>query len=384
MTMNEDSSQRNGRSTGYSTHGNGTHETAETLSQTPTSPAQRPGWFSRILISLGVKSNPHTLRNDLEVALSGDHDDSENSFTPEERAMLTNILRLREVRIEDVMVTRSDIEAVDATISLGDLLKRFNECGHSRMPVYQDTLDAPLGLVHIKDIMSYMTQSGSDEAAQETSEGDKPLMLSCVDLSQTLKDVNLIRQILFVPPSMPANDLLATMQASRIQMALVIDEYGGTDGLVSLEDIVETVVGDIEDEHDDDELPLLQKQDNGVYIADARIELTELAQTLGTSFETAQYDEDIDTLGGLVFTILGRVPARGELINKVPGFEFEVLDVDPRRIKRVRIFPPGSRKDDSRRARRNAITAETQSVSGSAEIESKPETTIENRASNAA
>jgi CBS domain containing-hemolysin-like protein len=162
--------------------------------------------------------------------------------------------------------------------------------------------------------------------------------LSNVDLAKTIADLSLMRPILFVPPSMLANDLMGRMQAQRIQIALVIDEYGGTDGLVSLEDIVEMVVGNIEDEHDDDEVMLVEEPE-GVFIADARADLDEVSAKIGSGFIVGEHGEDVDTVGGLIFSILGRIPVRGEMVQAVPGYEFHVLEADPRRIRKVRIVP---------------------------------------------
>jgi CBS domain containing-hemolysin-like protein len=169
------------------------------------------------------------------------------------------------------------------------------------------------------------------------SRAPKPAFdLGRIDINKPLSETGIVRQLLFVPPSMLASDLMARMQASRIQMALVIDEYGGTDGLVSLEDIVEMVVGDIEDEHDDDEV-MIRKTSDDVFIADARAELEEIAELVGSDFDIREQLEDVDTLGGLIFSSLGRIPVRGEVVQALPGFEFHVLEADPRRIKKVRI-----------------------------------------------
>lgn len=278
-----------------------------------------------------------------------------NAFSPEERAMLHNILRFREVRVEDVMVPRADIDAVDLNTTLGELMVIFEETGRSRMPVYSETLDDPRGMVHIRDLLSYVTKqarnrrrNGSAKAAAATAaaaNGEKPdakpapklaMDLSRVDLNKTIGEASIIRKVLFVPPSMLASDLLERMQANRTQMALVIDEYGGTDGLASHEDIVEMVVGDIEDEHDDDQAMFTQTSED-VFVADARVELEELAEAIGPDFDIADKLDDIDTLGGLIFAVLGRIPARAEVVQAMPGFEFHILDADPRRIKRVRI-----------------------------------------------
>ncbi|AFL48648.1 CBS domain containing-hemolysin-like protein [Sinorhizobium fredii] len=298
-----------------------------------------------------------SLREDLADALMTDAD-SNTAFSPEERAMLNNILRFREVRVEDVMVPRADIEAVDQSITLGELMVLFEESGRSRMPVYSEGLDDPRGMVHIRDLLAYVTRQARNRrrngkapnpaaVAEKTPRQPKPgFDLSRVDLNKTVEEAGIIRQVLFVPPSMLASDLMQRMQAARIQMALVIDEYGGTDGLVSFEDIVEMVVGDIEDEHDDDEVMFARSSDD-VFVADARVELEEIAEAIGPDFDVREQLEDVDTLGGLVFASLGRIPVRGEVVQAIPGFEFQILDADPRRVKRVRIMrkrPPARRR----------------------------------------
>jgi CBS domain containing-hemolysin-like protein len=253
--------------------------------------------------------------------------------------MLNNILRLREVRVEDVMVPRADIEAVEISTTLADLLGLFEQSGHSRMPVYAGTLDDPRGMVHIRDVLAHITRSARVKKGRQTRKAPvaaAPLELANVDLGRGIGDLNLIRTVLFVPPSMMATDLMARMQAARTQMALVIDEYGGTDGLVSLEDIVERVVGDIEDEHDEEE-PLITKTGEGVYVVDAKAEIDDVAKMIGESFRPGEHGEYVDTIGGMIFNALGRVPSRGEVVQAIPGFELHVLDADPRRVKRVRI-----------------------------------------------
>ncbi|OLP53380.1 magnesium/cobalt efflux protein [Rhizobium rhizosphaerae] len=303
------------------------------------------------------------LREDLADALMADPG-TDTAFSPAERAMLNNILRFREVRVEDVMIRRAEIEAVDLSITLGDLLILFEESGRSRMPVYHESLDDPRGMVHIRDLLAYITKQarnrrrGSNRPAAPAANGeDKPekpvrqprpsFDLGRVDLMKTVEEAGIIRQVLFVPPSMHASDLMQRMQAARIQMALVIDEYGGTDGLIALEDIVELVVGDIEDEHDSEEVMFARTSDD-IFVADARVELEEIAAAIGPDFDVREQLEDVDTLGGLVFNTLGRIPARGEVVQAIPGFEFQVLDADPRRVKRVRIvrkrIPPARRR----------------------------------------
>ncbi|EJC82252.1 CBS domain-containing protein [Rhizobium leguminosarum bv. trifolii WSM2297] len=327
------------------------------------------------------------LREDLADALMTDAA-GDDAFSPDERAMLHNILRFREVRVADVMVPRADIEAVDQNITIGELMILFEESGRSRMPVYADTLDDPRGMVHIRDLLSYVAKQARNkrrgptkpavavpalpaievapENIQKTTRSAKPnLDLARVDLQKTLTEAGIIRKILFVPPSMLASDLLRRMQVNRTQMALVIDEYGGTDGLASHEDIVEMVVGDIDDEHDDEEV-MFKRVAEDVFIADARVELEEIAAAIGPDFDISEQVDEVDTLGGLIFSALGRIPVRGEVVQALPGFEFHILDADPRRIKRLRItrkrhairrrpkvdgdVPPGSDGGDDRPA----------------------------------
>lgn len=294
--------------------------------------AGSPGLLGRIREAFGFKTST-TLRQNLEEALSQE-DALDAAFSPEERTLIRNILRLRETRVADVLVPRADISAVEVTTTLSDLLRLFEASGHSRMPVYRETLDDALGMVHIKDLVAYIT------GARDGWIADGPIDLGKADLSATLEATKLVRDVLFVPPSMPATDLLQKMQATHIQMALVIDEYGGTDGLVSIEDIVETIVGEIDDEHDDEDGPMIRSAQDGVFIADARADLDEVREVIGARFVVEEdYDEDVDTLGGLLFAILGRIPVRGEVITSedLPGWEIEVIDADPRRIKTVRL-----------------------------------------------
>ncbi|MBB3656001.1 CBS domain containing-hemolysin-like protein [Rhizobium sp. BK650] len=295
------------------------------------------------------------LREDIADALMTDPA-AADAFSPDERAMLHNILRFREVRVADVMVPRADIEAVDQNITIGELMILFEESGRSRMPVYAETLDDPRGMVHIRDLLSYVAKQArnkrrgstkptagapaievSPEHIQKAPRSAKPNFdLARVDLQRTLAETGIIRQILFVPPSMLASDLLRRMQVNRTQMALVIDEYGGTDGLASHEDIVEMVIGDIDDEHDDEEV-MFKRVSEDVFVADARVELEEIAEAIGPDFDISEQIDEVDTLGGLIFSALGRIPVRGEVVQALPDFEFHILDADPRRIKRVRI-----------------------------------------------
>ena len=304
---------------------------------------RQQGWLARLF---GIrKRGVSSLRADLADALSGDATGL-HAFSDEEKLMLNNILRLRDVRVEDLMVPRADIEAVEINISLGELLKLFEESGHSRMPVYADTLDDPRGMVHIRDIVAHITKTAAMSKTELAARRKVPaanLDLKKVGLDKPLGSLKLIRKVLFVPPSMQAVSLLARMQAARTQMALVIDEYGGTEGIVSLEDIVEVIVGDIEDEHDDDEEPMILDKGEGVFIVDAKAELEDVAEAVGNDFQIGDHGEDVDTIGGLLFALVGRVPVRGEVIEGL-GYEFRVIDADPRRIKRIEFLPAKRRR----------------------------------------
>lgn len=335
-----------------------------------TAARARPSFWARAL-RLWRPAQGEKLRENIADALMTDSEISA-AFSPEERAMLQNILHFREVRVEDVMVPRADIEAVEQNISIRDLLILLEESGRSRMPVYCETLDDPRGMVHIRDVLSYVTRqarnkrrNGAKPPAGEN--GEKPARqpraqfdLARVDLDKTVAEAGLIRKVLFVPPSMLAADLLKRMQAARTQMAVVIDEYGGTDGLVSHEDIVEMVVGDIDDEHDDEDTMIARVSDD-TFLADARAELEEIAEAVGPDFDIREEAEEIDTLGGLIFSALGRIPARGEVVEAVPGFEFHILDADPRRIKRVRI---ARKKTAAARRQRGAAKGEAEEKTG--------------------
>ena len=312
-------------------------------------------WIGRVLRTLfGWKAG--SIRQDLEVVLEAGTP-ADTGFSPQERTMLKNILGLRERRVEDVMVPRADIVSVQQDISLGDLIKVFEGAGHSRLAVYNDTLDDPVGMVHIRDIIVYMAARAAVKP-EVNAKRKKPfpadLDLKLVDLGVSLSSTRIIREILFVPPSMPVIDLFAKMQATRIHLSLVIDEYGGTEGLVSIEDIVEQIVGEIEDEHDEQAPPSLVRQRDGSFLADARTSIEEVVATLGAEFDIGDAAEEVDTLGGYLVTKVGRVPVRGELVPGPDDFEIEVVDADPRRVKKVRIYRRKSRVEADRQARRAA------------------------------
>jgi len=260
---------------------------------------------------------------------------------PETRSMMLNLLKFSDIRVDDIMVPRADIIAIEDSASVNELLEIFSEANHSRIPIFKDTLDDPYGMVHIKDLMRWLTLGEKSSPAKKPGNGKlaskKPTAKPKTPNRNTpISKTKIIREVLFVPPSMPAKDLLLKMQSVHIHLAIVVDEYGGTDGLVSIEDVVEEIVGEIADEHDDD-ADFLVKTADGNYIADARAPIEEVELVLGIDLLPDEQDEDADTLGGFVFSMLGRVPVRGELIRHESGIEFEVMLADSRRVKRLKI-----------------------------------------------
>jgi CBS domain containing-hemolysin-like protein len=321
----------------------------------PVPPAHNSGenWLVRAVRSLfGWK--PGSMRADLKDVLDA-MTPGESGFSPEESRMLKNILGLRERRVGDVMVPRADIVAVQQDIQIGELVRVFEVAAHSRLVVYDDTLDDPVGMVHIRDLIGYMTARAAVDP-EKNAKRKKPLPagldLKAIDLSMALSTAKIVREILFVPPSARVIDLLARMQAKQIHLALVVDEYGGTDGIVSIEDIVEQIVGDIADEHDEDAAADVVRQLDGSYIADARAKLEDVVAIIGHEFDLGDAAEEVDTLGGYLVTRAGRLPLRGEIIPGPDLFEFEVLDADPRRVKRVRIIRLKERRERSRELRK--------------------------------
>lgn len=251
-----------------------------------------------------------------KVAAGADPAKAQATLAPgNPHAMRLRIAEFEQMQVADVMVARSEIKAVEVGTELGELLKYFAEVTHSRLPVFRETLDQPLGFVHIKDLVA--------EVARDAPAPKRPLD-------------RLHREVLYVPPSMKLTDLLVKMQSKRIHLALVVDEYGGTDGLVTLEDLVEEIVGDIEDEHDDEE-PMFVRRSPGVWEADARTEIDDFAAQTGLDLSLAAVEADIGTLGGVAFTLAGRVPARGEVLRHPGGAEIEIIDADDRRTKKLRV-----------------------------------------------
>ena len=263
------------------------------------------------------EDSEQTLREEIEEAI----DEAEEShqvagdLTPVERQMLRNLLHFGDETAGDICVTRGDIVSVPSTIAFDELVQAFAEAEHSRLPVYGDSLDEIVGMVHIKDVFSAMIDKDRDRSMQA-----------------------LMRIPLFVPESMGVIDLLARMRAQRIHLAIVVDEFGGTEGLVTIEDVVEEIVGEIEDEHDIEEAGMLSRLDDGVWEADARIELEDLAEAVDARL--VWEEDEVDTLGGLVFLLAGHIPARGESVLHPSGWRLEAIDSDPRKILRVRLHAP--------------------------------------------
>jgi CBS domain containing-hemolysin-like protein len=264
------------------------------------------------------KNGDASLREAFEELIEESEGEDTAPITESETTLLRNILELRNLTAYDVMVPRADIVAVPIDIELKELVQVISTKGHSRLPVYRETLDDVVGMVHIKDVLNCLT-------------GDRPFDLQ-----------GLVRELLFVAPSMRALDLLLQMRLSRLHMALVVDEFGGIDGLTTIEDVVEEIVGEIEDEHDVDPGPKMLLRPDNTLIADARTTIEEFEQRVGPVLSDEEREQDIDTLGGLVFALTGRVPARGETISHPSGIIFEVLEADPRRVKRLKVrnLPP--------------------------------------------
>lgn len=311
----------------------------------PDSQAEKPGLIDRLKTLFA--GNQATSRSEFEDALQGS---SADNLSVQERKMLKSVLGLHELRVRDIMVPRADIISVALDDSLQEILDVFRTAGHSRLPVYGATLDDPRGMIHIRDFVGLIfgpeSRSGGEAASGTPQDLDQDVLPASPSLfSQQLSETKLLRTVLFAPPSMPILNLLLRMQAERIHMALVIDEYGGTDGLVSIEDVVEVIVGDIEDEHDEEEDPRIELRDNGTFVIDGRASLADVVEKTGISFESWADTDEIDTMAGLVSTIAGRVPGRGEVIRAGLQWEFHILDSDPRKIKLIALKKVSALKD---------------------------------------
>ena len=253
-----------------------------------------------------------SIRDTLEELIE-EREESDQPINEDERLLLANIFELRDRTVHDVMVPRADIVAIEGETALSDIIDVITGEGHSRLPVYGETLDDAMGFIHAKDVLAWRGAEANFSPSR------------------------ILRRVLFVAPSMQVLELLLEMRVKRAHMALVVDEYGGVDGLVTIEDLVEEIVGEIEDEHDQNDDPALTPAADGSLIADARVTIEHLEETVGPILDYDEEREDIDTLGGLVFSLAGRVPIRGELIRHSSGVEFEVLEADPRRIRRLRL-----------------------------------------------
>ncbi|MEM9524791.1 MAG: hemolysin family protein [Pseudomonadota bacterium] len=274
----------------------------------PETEEQQPGLLKRLFRGFGGNGPPQS-------------DGADRQRSTINGVPAIGMMNLRRMRVEDVTIPKVEIEAVPCDISKDELVALFRKSGLTRLPVYDGTLDTPLGFVHLKDVALRYGFDASDEAFVLTA---------------------MVRPLIYAPPSMGIGVLLQKMQTERIHMALVIDEYGGVDGLVTIEDLIEQVIGEIEDEHDTAEGQPWIQENPGCYVVKARAPLDEFEAEIGLKLSTEQDDEEIDTLGGLVFVLTGRVPARGEVIPHETGTEFEVLDADPRRIKRLRVRLPNT------------------------------------------
>ncbi|MFC7052389.1 hemolysin family protein [Hansschlegelia quercus] len=288
----------------------------------------RDNWVERLRAFVGFGAHP-TVREDIAEALSEDGED-DLSVTAQERTLLRNVLALRGTRVDDVMVHRADIVAVSEDMTFGQLLFTFADGGHSRLPVHQGSLDEPKGMIHVKDALAKFAQGAQGEGGQTFDP-------SGADLTARVGDLDLVRPVIYAPPSMPATDLLSRMQSLHIHLALVVDEYGGVDGLVTIEDLVETIVGDIEDEHDAEAVASIRSDGDGGFIADARAPLDEVAEAVGPTFDVSPFRDEVDTIGGLIVTLAGRVPAQGDIVEGPGGHRIEVREADPRRVIEVRI-----------------------------------------------
>jgi CBS domain containing-hemolysin-like protein len=286
------------------------------------SPAERqPSFWRGLRTLLFGEESEATLREEIEEVIENHEGEvpAVGDLSPIERQMLRNLLHFGESNVADIAVPRGDIIAVENTISFAELVTAFAEAGHSRLPVFEESLDTVVGMIHIKDVFTVQV-SGAEPPA---------------DLS------SLLRKPLYVPESMGVLDLLARMRAERVHLAIVVDEFGGTEGLVTIEDVVEEIVGEIEDEHDEEVPGMLLALEDGIWEADARAELEEVADTIDARLATVE--EDVDTLGGLVTVLAGHVPQPGEIIEHPSGWRLEVTESDSRRVTRLRLHAPEER-----------------------------------------
>jgi magnesium and cobalt transporter len=286
---------------------------SETEPPSSGGPPEHLGTIGRLRHLLRLMWRTRDRREAIDAMIAAPSDNEESPITAQERVLIGNVLKVHDRNAADVMVPRVDIIAFDIERPFTELVKLLIEHGHSRVPVYRETLDDVVGFVHVKDVLAPVADR-------------RPVKLA-----------PMLRKVLVVAPSLAVFDLLVQMRQSRTHIAMVVDEFGGIDGLVTIEDLIEEIVGDIEDEHDVDDTPTLIERPDGTIIADARISIETFEEQHGTRLRHNGDGEEVDTLGGLVFTLAGRVPRRGEVISHPGGLEFEVLDADPRRVKRLRV-----------------------------------------------
>ena len=260
-----------------------------------------------------------SLKENIETVLDTVKKDDEN-ISKQERLMLLNILKIDQIRSMDIMIPRADIGAVEVNDSFEKVLEVFIKESHSRVPVYEKNLDNIIGMIHIKDLVKYQSNENFEQGFLR----------------------KIIRDVVEIPPSMPVLDLLMKMQLTRLHMGIVIDEYGGTDGLVTIEDVIEEITGEIEDEHDEQNMPTLIKTSPNSFKASARAKIEDFQKLSKINLLNVHDNEDVDTLGGLVIATVGRVPQRGEIIKHESGLIFEIIDADPRKIKLLKITYPKS------------------------------------------
>ena len=297
---------------------------------------RKPSLLAKLKRRLGSKNTD--LEQTIETVIETHAEETgATTLDGDARSMMRNVIGFADIRVKDLMVPRANITALDEDGSMRELRDLFIEANHSRVPLFRESLDDVIGMVHVKDFLRWMTAKGKRKKARGS--GELGLDLPAKELSSAVKQHNsLRREVLFVPPSMPAPDLLLKMKASHIHLAIVVDEYGGTDGIVSLEDLVEVIVGDISDEHDiDEQRDMLVKVDDQIWLANGQVEIAHVEEALGLKLLSEDQQGEADTLAGLVFELAGRVPTRGEIIKHTSGLEFEITEADTRRIKRVRI-----------------------------------------------
>jgi len=288
--------------------------TAGASSTAAADQAGQGGWLRGVVRRLRRRDRNEAVREAIEELIEGTPA-SDTPISNDQRELLANILKLRDKTVADVMVPRVDIVGIAADTPLDEVVRLIQAEAHSRYPVHRDSLDDVIGMVHIKDVLAYWGTSKKFN----------------------LRDI--LRRVVFVAPTLPVLDMLLDMQRSRTHMALVVDEFGGTDGLLTIEDLVEEIVGEIEDEHDVAQAPTLVRRADGSFDVNGRTPVELLEQEVGAVLSEDERQE-IDTVGGLIFSLLGRIPERGEVVRHPSGVEFEILDVDPRRIRRLRVRPP--------------------------------------------